>query len=143
MPGNVEAALTKALEDWRDETAKEWLGEESYDLHGASPVMPDEVLDDVVKYASKRKLLTVESLRVQARWGRSHKFGAQVLEIVNAYIPQPAADTDDSGLRPLASSTGIFINYGAESVSRPLCCKVDCMISMNFTTFIAIYSSLY
>ena len=117
MPGDVEATLTETLEEWRDKTVKEWLGEESYDLHGASALMPDEVLQDIVKYASKRKLPTAESLRVQARWRLAHKYGEQILQIVNTFIRQPSADTDNSGLRPLANSTGAFVNYGVESVS--------------------------
>ena len=124
MPGEAEAALTKALEKWRDKTVKEWLGEENIRLHGVGLLMTDDVLEDIVKYASKRKLPTAESLQVHVRWRRWERFGSQVLQVVNSFIPQEP----DNTVRPLASSTGGFINLGVESVSFPIA-KADCMIS--------------
>ena len=124
MPGEVEAALTKALEEWRNKAAKEWLSEGNIRLHGLGLLMPDDVLEDIVKYASKRKLLTAESLQVHARWRRWERFGAQVLQVVNSFIPQ----THDGTVRPLANSTAQFINFGVESVSFSIV-KADCMIS--------------
>ena len=113
MPGDIEAALTKALEEWRFKTAKEWLGEENFRLHGVAALMPDHVLENIVKYASKKKLPTAESLQVQARWRRWQKFGERVLQVVNSFIPQ----AQDEIVRPLSSSTAQFINFGVESVS--------------------------
>lgn len=130
----MEEALERALQEWRDRKALAWLGHEHGDFHGGYAVMTDGVLADIVKYASKGKLTTVESLRVEARWSLAQKFGTEVLQIMNDLIP-PSTRTSgrQGGRKPgggsrsaLADSSGIFINLSAESVSS--CCKVDCMI---------------
>ena len=113
----MDAALRDALVEWRDRTVKEWLGEEHFELHGAAPLMDDDVLQDIVKYASKRKLPTTESLRVNASWRRAEAFGEQVLQVVNSFIPQVRGAVGGNTALPLANRTGQFINLGVESVS--------------------------
>ena len=97
-------------------------------LHGSAPLMDDDVLEDIIKYASRRKLLTAESLRVNACWRRAQVFGEQVLQVVNSFIPQARGDVGGDNARPLRNNTGQFINLGVESVSF-FFCKADCMIS--------------
>ena len=136
-PGQMEEALGRALQEWRDKKALDWLGPEHVDFHGGFVVMTDGVLADIVKYASKGKLSSVDSLRTEARWSLAQRFGVEVLQIINDLIPpstrvsgrQTGRRSGGGSQSVLADSSGIFINLSSESVSW--CCKVDCLISIQ------------
>lgn len=128
-PGQTEEALTTALQAWRKRAAGEWLRPRHHDIHGGHAVLTDKVIRNIVMYASKGKITSIESLQRETHWSRARKYGAQVLDIVHTYFPLPSASTqgDNSGPTPLGDSRSVFVNLGIESVSIS-CCEACCMI---------------
>lgn len=134
MPGQKEEELTAALEAWRDRTLLTWLGSEHEDLHGGALVLSDKVIKDIVKYASKGKIKSIETLKRESQWSKTSKYGAQVLEIIKTFYPfepELSIRRDNTRPAPLGDSTAFFSNAGVGSVRFHFCREACCMISMR------------
>lgn len=121
MPGRKEEELTAALETWREKAAIEWFGSEHQDMHGGRAVLPDKFIDIIVKYASKGKITSLETLKRESQWRRANKYGAEILEIIKTFFPfdQPTSTTRNHPGRPtpLGDATGSLVNNDMVSVS--------------------------
>lgn len=110
------------IETWRCEEMKRMYGTAHLRNLGPALVMGTGVRDRIVDCAHFSKIMTVDDLERETKWGGSSKYGSAVISIIQRHYPPPLVPSQPAAL-PISSDP-----QATKTVRRPPTCSVCGMV---------------